>query len=616
MSKLEELIQELCPDGVEYKTLGEIAVDIYRGAGITRDQVTAEGTPCVRYGEIYTTYGVWFDKCVSHTDESKLLSKKYFEHGDILFAITGESVDDIAKCCAYIGHEKCLAGGDIVVLKHNQDPKYLSYVLATTDARQQKSKGKVKSKVVHSSVPAIREIKVPIPPIEIQREIVRILDDYTENIVELQNQLTAEITARQKQYEFYRDKLLTFDVLRGGTIDFRWRMLCEIADISTGNSNTNEAVEDGKYPFFVRSQEPLRKNDFEYDEAAIITAGDGVGVGKVYHYIEGRYALHQRAYRIHINTPEVVPKYYFHYMKAKFLPYIQKTMFQGSVASIRRPMLNAFPVPVPPLDVQNRIVNVLDNFEKICSDLNIGLPAEIEARQKQYEYYRDKLLTFAETGNTILSRAEQSRALIKLLQYVFGYAVVSLQDVVKNSCSGGTPKKGVSEYYEDGNIPWLRTQEVVFRDICKTECFITESAVKNSAAKWIPENCVIVAISGATAGRCAINKIPLTTNQHCLNLEVDPEMALYRYVYYCICAKQEELLAKKEGARGDLNSTRILSLQIDLPSIEKQKRIVSILDRFDAICNDLTSGLPTEIEARQKQYEYYRDRLLSFKELN
>lgn len=220
MSKLDELIRELCPDGVEYKTLGEIAVDIYRGAGITRDKVTAEGTPCVRYGEIYTTYGIWFDKCVSHTDEAKLTSKKYFEYGDILFAITGESVDDIAKCCAYIGHEKCLAGGDIVVLKHNQEPKYLSYVLATTDARQQKSKGKVKSKVVHSSVPAIREIKVPIPPIEIQCEIVRILDDYTENIVELQNQLTAEITARQKQYEFYRDKLLTFDVLMGGQLIF------------------------------------------------------------------------------------------------------------------------------------------------------------------------------------------------------------------------------------------------------------------------------------------------------------------------------------------------------------------------------------------------------------
>lgn len=247
MSKLDELIRELCPDGVEYKTLGEIAVDIYRGAGITRDQVTVDGTPCVRYGEIYTTYGVWFDKCVSHTDEAKLTSKKYFEYGDVLFAITGESVDDIAKCCAYIGHEKCLAGGDIVVLKHNQDPKYLSYVLATTDARQQKSKGKVKSKVVHSSVPAIREIKVPIPPIEIQREIVRILDDYTENIVELQNQLTAEITARQKQYEFYRDKLLTFDVLRGGTIDFDREILCRIADLGKWSGGKTPSMAEKKY---------------------------------------------------------------------------------------------------------------------------------------------------------------------------------------------------------------------------------------------------------------------------------------------------------------------------------------------------------------------------------
>ena len=610
MSKLEELIQELCPDGVEYKTLGEIAVDIYRGAGITRDQVTAEGTPCVRYGEIYTTYGVWFDKCVSHTDESKLLSKKYFEHGDILFAITGESVDDIAKCCAYIGHEKCLAGGDIVVLKHNQDPKYLSYVLATTDARQQKSKGKVKSKVVHSSVPAIREIKVPIPPIEIQREIVRILDDYTENIVELQNQLTAEITARQKQYEFYRDKLLTFDVLRGGTIDFRWRMLCEIADISTGNSNTNEAVEDGKYPFFVRSQEPLRKNDFEYDEAAIITAGDGVGVGKVYHYIEGRYALHQRAYRIHINTPEVVPKYYFHYMKAKFLPYIQKTMFHGSVASIRRPMLNAFPVPVPPLDVQNRIVNVLDNFEKICSDLNIGLPAEIEARQKQYEYYRDKLLTFAETGNTILSRAEQSRAeqsraeqsraLIKLLQYVFGYAVVTLEDIAENCDSMRKPV--TSGKREAGEYPYYGASGIV--DYVKDYIFDGDHLLVSEDGANLLARSTPIAFS--ISGKNWVNN-----HAHVLKFDCYETRRFVEFYLNSI----DLALYISGGAQPKLNQKNLNRIEIPLPSQERQKYIVDILDRFDAICNDLTSGLPAEIEARQKQYEYYRDKLLTFKEV-
>ena len=172
--------------------------------------------------------------------------------------------------------------------------------------------------------------------------------------------------------------------------------LADIAEISTGSSNTDEAVEDGEYPFYVRSQEPLRKNTYEYDEEAIITAGDGVGVGKVFHYVKGKYALHQRAYRIHITNPEVLPRYCFHYMRSAFLPYIQKTMFHGSVSSIRRPMLNAFPVPVPSLPVQKRLINVLDNFETICSDLDIGLPAEIEARKKQYEYYRDKLLTFKE----------------------------------------------------------------------------------------------------------------------------------------------------------------------------------------------------------------------------
>ena len=214
--RLTQLLYEFCPDGVEYKTLGEIATDIYRGSGIKREQVTPTGTPCVRYGEIYTTYGIWFEKCVSHTDANAISSPKYFEHGDILFVITGESVEDISKSTAYVGHERCLAGGDIVVLKHEQNPKYLGYALATTDAQKQKSSGKVKSKVVHSSVPAIKDIIIPVPPLPVQAEIVRLLDEFTELTDELNEQLAAELAARKKQYEYYRDKLLTFDVRGGG----------------------------------------------------------------------------------------------------------------------------------------------------------------------------------------------------------------------------------------------------------------------------------------------------------------------------------------------------------------------------------------------------------------
>ena len=397
MPKLDKLIRELCSDGVQVFRLEEIAH--YAKTRIDCKTINEDNYVGV---ENLLQNKAGKTKATSVPTTGMVIA---YQKNDIL-------IGNIRPYLRKVWLADCEGGtnGDVLTVQIEDTekviPQFLYYVLSSEKFFLydiQNSKG---AKMPRGSKDAVMKFEVPLPPPEVQREIVRILDNFTN----LTAELTAELTARQKQYEFYRDKLLTFGVLGGGTIDFRWRMLCEIADISTGNSNTNEAVEDGKYPFFVRSQEPLRKNDFEYDEAAIITAGDGVGVGKVYHYIEGKYALHQRAYRIHINTPEVVPKYYFHYMKAKFLPYIQKTMFQGSVASIRRPMLNAFPVPVPSLDVQNRIVNVLDNFEKICSDLNIGLPAEIEARQKQYEYYRDKLLTFVETGNTILSRAEQSRA--------------------------------------------------------------------------------------------------------------------------------------------------------------------------------------------------------------
>lgn len=197
-------------DGVLWKKLDDIATEIYRGAGIKRDEVTEKGIQCVRYGEIYTSYNIWFDTCISHTIENKIASKKYFEKGDILFAITGESVEEIAKSCAYVGDEKCLAGGDIVVMKHKQNPKYLAYALATTNAQMQKSKGKVKSKVVHSSVPAIKEIVIPIPSLEEQQRIVDILDRFDKLCNDLSEGLPAEIAARQKQYEYYRDKLLTF----------------------------------------------------------------------------------------------------------------------------------------------------------------------------------------------------------------------------------------------------------------------------------------------------------------------------------------------------------------------------------------------------------------------
>ena len=198
---------------VEIVKLKDIATEMYRGNGIKREEVRETGIPCVRYGEIYTEYGISFEKTKSYTDENLITNKKYIEYGDILFAITGESVEEIGKSTAYIGKEKCLVGGDILVMKHKQDPVYLSYVLSTENAQKQKSKGKIKSKVVHTNATDIGEIEIPLPPLEVQKRIVDILDRFDRLCNDISEGLPAEIEARQKQYEYFREKLLNFKKL-------------------------------------------------------------------------------------------------------------------------------------------------------------------------------------------------------------------------------------------------------------------------------------------------------------------------------------------------------------------------------------------------------------------
>lgn len=258
----------------------------------------------------------------------------------------------------------------------------------------------------------------------------------------------------------------------------------------------------------------------------------------------------------------------------------------GTVKHLLAKDINSISIPIPPLEVQREIVRILDSFTLLTAELS----AELTARKKQYEYYLRTLVSI-DTHDEI----------------------VTLNEVIKKATSGSTPKKGNSDYYNNATVPWIRTQDVCFNEITSVDSYISEVAVKETSAKPIPVNCVIVAISGATAGRCAINKIEAATNQHCLNLQIDEKIALYKYVFYCVYGGYERLIGMKQGARGDLNSSLIKSLEIYLPSLEEQQRIVDVLDRFDSLCNDLSNGLPAEIEARQKQYEYYRQKLLNFK---
>lgn len=238
-------------------------------------------------------------------------------------------------------------------------------------------------------------------------------------------------------------------------------------------------------------------------------------------------------------------------------------------------------IPVPPLPVQEEIVRILDSF------------TELTARNKQYEYYRDELFI----NDT--------------------YDYIQIADVCELK-AGATPKTSIKEYWEDGTIPWMSSGEVNLKKVYNTEKYITESGYKNSSTKLIPKESVVIALAGQgkTRGTVAMNMIPLCTNQSLCALVCKDNINPY-FLYYYLDTQYENLryISSGNGNRGGLNLKMISSYEIPLPSLSEQQRIVDILDRFDTLCNDISTGLPAEIDKRQKQYEYYRDKLLTFKRL-
>ena len=184
---------------------------------------------------------------------------------------------------------------------------------------------------------------------------------------------------------------------------------------------------------------------------------------------------------------------------------------------------------------------------------------------------------------------------------------MTVEEISKNISSGGTPRSNVAAYY-GGNIPWLRTQEVNFREIWDTGIKITEEGLNSSSAKYIPANCIIVAMYGATVGRVGINKIPLTTNQACANIEVNDNIAYYRYVYHYLSSQYEYIKSLGAGSQTNINAGIVRRIKIPIPPLYVQEEIVRILDKFTT----LEAELEAELDCRKRQYEYYRNQLLSF----
>ena len=399
MSRIDDLIAELCPDGVEYKRLGDIG-NFTRGSGIQKKDFVENGKPCIHYGQIYTFYGLCADKTKSFISDELFKTRKKATHGDLVIATTSENDEDVCKCVAWLGDEPCAVSGDAYIYKHTADPKYMAYLFSSELFQSQKKRFITGTKVLRVSGDAMEKFEVPVPPMEIQQEIVKVLDSF---------------------------------------------------------------------------------------------------IG-----------------------------------------------------------------------------------------LEAELEAELEARRAQYRYYRDQLLSF-----------ERER-----VQWL------TLEECCKRICSGGTPSSKNAAYY-GGDVPWIRTQDIDYTVISTPSAYITQAGLESCSAKWIPENSVIVAMYGATAAKVAMTSIPVTTNQACCNLIANDEIALPRYLFHWIASQYQQLKALGEGSQNNISASKVRKFLIPVPSLDTQRQIVDILDRFDDLTTSLTDGLPAEIEARRQQYAYYRDRLLA-----
>ena len=413
MNKVEELVQQLCPDGVPYKSLGSLG-HFYGGlTGKSKEDFKDGNAKFITYKNVYGNPSLNID--VSDRVKIGPDEKQHtLLYGDIIFTGSSETPDECGMSSVVTKriHESMYLNSFCFIFRFDDVnimlPDFSKHLFRSSALRYQI--GKTASGVTRYNVSKkmMANVKIPIPPLEIQREIVRILDNFTE----LTTELTAELTARKKQYEYYRNRLLAFDVRREETANTIWKTLGEICSIISGFPFDSSSfcengirllrgmnVKRGYLDFSENNNRYWNTADglekFLLNAGDIVIAMDGSLVGKSFGVVTEQnlpLLLVQRVARVRVI--EGNPRYIYHCIANRFSNYVDLKKTEGAVPHISLKDISCFSVPFPNLDVQNRLAATLDNFETICSDLNIGLPAEIEARQKQYEYYRDKLLTF------------------------------------------------------------------------------------------------------------------------------------------------------------------------------------------------------------------------------
>lgn len=390
MSRIDELIRELCPAGVKYMAIGAV---VERGSKVRWSDVQGEEFQYIDLTSIDRTIHAIVDTATITSDNAPSRAQQLVREGDVLFGATRPMLKRYATISSE--YDSQVASTGYCVLRPKSDlilTNFLFHLLGTAAFYAY-----VEANERGSAYPAIpdrvvKEFRIPVPPVEVQREIVRILDLFTS----LEAELEAELDKRRQQDAYYRDSLLAYPE----AAEARWALMPEIS-INRDTQRkpvTKSAREAGDIPYYGASGVVDHVSEFIFDGDYLLVSEDGANLlarsTPIAFSVSGKAWVNNHAHVLEF------PSYQERRFVEIYLNSIDLTPFVtgGAQPKLSQANLNKIPIPAPPLADQRRIVAILDHFDALVNDLSIGLPAELNARRKQYEYYRDKLLTFREAA--------------------------------------------------------------------------------------------------------------------------------------------------------------------------------------------------------------------------
>ena len=372
----------------------------------------------------------------------------------------------------------------------------------------------------------------------------------------------------------------------------KYKNIQELCKISRGKVMSKDFIKSnaGEYPVYSSQTEnngELGKiSTYDFDGEYLTWTTDGANAGSVF-YRKGKFSVTNVCGLLEIKSKIMIPKFLYYVLSIEAPKYVNAGMGNPKLMSN---VMAKIRVAVPPLEVQCEIVHILDDFTLLSAELS----AELKARQKQYEYYSEKLLN---------ENCEEN--------------YVRLGDITKTITKGTTPKR-----FADKGINFIKTEAFDGMNINKNKLSFVDKETHNGFLKRsiLEENDILFTIAGATIGKMAIVKkelLPANTNQALAIIRLKDDINVHYIKFILKSSFMKKYIKKciKGSAQPNLNLQQLNDFLVPFPNDEKQKEIMNILERFDKLCNDISEGLPAEIEARQKQYEYYRDKLLTFKEL-